>query len=81
MFIDSGTGPDPRGLDVFDLSQKKNVFSGSYSQPIALDKDRRLVYYVEVDEKKLKRSPTARRPKSGRKTISALLMKRKSASI
>lgn len=57
MFIDSGTGPDPRGLDVIDLSQKKNVFSGSYSQPIALDKDRRLTYYLEVDEKKLKKKP------------------------
>jgi hypothetical protein len=57
MFIDSGTGPDPRGLDVFDMSQKKNVFSGSYSQPIALDKDRRLIYYEEVDEKKLKKKP------------------------
>jgi hypothetical protein len=57
MFIDSGTGPDPRGLDVFDLSQKKKVFSGSYSQPIALDKDQRLVYYEEVDEKKLKKKP------------------------
>ncbi|MEN3334710.1 MAG: hypothetical protein V7641_4075 [Blastocatellia bacterium] len=57
MFIDSGSGPDPRGLDIVDLSQKKNVFSGSYSQPIALDKDRRLVYYLEVDEKKLKKKP------------------------
>ena len=57
MFIDSGTGPDPRGLDVFDLSQKKNVFNGSYSSPIALDKGGRLTYYVEVDEKKLKQKP------------------------
>jgi hypothetical protein len=57
MFIDSGTGPDPRGLDVIDLAQKKNVFSGSYSSPISLDKGERLVYYVEVDEKKLKKKP------------------------
>ncbi len=57
MFVDSGTGPDPRGLDVIDLAQKKNVFSGSYSSPIALDKGGRLVYYVEVDEKKLKTKP------------------------
>jgi hypothetical protein len=57
MFIDSGTGPEPRGLDVIDLAQKKNVFDGSYSSPIALDKGERLVYYVEVDEKKLKKKP------------------------
>jgi hypothetical protein len=57
MFIDSGTGPEPRGLDVFDLAQKKKVFSGSYSSPIALDKEQRLVYYEEVDEKKLKKKP------------------------
>jgi hypothetical protein len=57
MFVDSGTGPDPRGLDVIDLAQKKNVFSGSYSSPIALDKGERLVYYLEVDEKKLKKKP------------------------
>jgi hypothetical protein len=57
MFIDSGTGPDPRGLDVYDLAQKKDVFNGSYASPIALDKDLRLVYYEEVDEKKLKKKP------------------------
>lgn len=57
MFVDSGTGPDPRGLDVFDLAQKKNVFNGSYSSPITLDKGPRLTYYVEVDEKKVKKKP------------------------
>jgi hypothetical protein len=57
MFIDSGTGPEPRGLDVIDLAQKKNVFNGSYSSPIALDKGGRLVYYVEVDEKNIKKKP------------------------
>jgi hypothetical protein len=57
MFIDSGSGPDPRGLDVIDLAQKKNVFNGTYSSPIALDKGQRLVYYLEVDEKKLKKKP------------------------
>jgi len=47
MFIDSGTGPDPRGLDVFDLSQKKNVFSARIATHRAGQR-RRLVYYVEV---------------------------------
>jgi hypothetical protein len=57
MFIDSGTGPEPRGLEVIDLAQKKSVFSGSYSSPIALEKDSRLSYYLTVDEKKLKKKP------------------------
>jgi hypothetical protein len=45
LFIDSGTGPEPRGLTIYSLSKKKKVYTDSYSQPITLGKDRRLDFY------------------------------------
>jgi hypothetical protein len=45
LFVDSGTGPEPRGLYIFDLSKKKKIYTDSYSQPITLGKDGRLDYY------------------------------------
>lgn len=34
LILDSGTGPDPRGLIVYDLNLRKKVYEDSYSQPI-----------------------------------------------
>jgi hypothetical protein len=34
LIIDSGTGPDPRGLTVYDLNTRKKVFEDSYSSPV-----------------------------------------------
>ncbi len=34
LILDSGTGPDPRGLIIYDLNLRKKVFEDSYSQPI-----------------------------------------------
>ena len=31
LILDSGTGPDPRGLIIWDLSKKKKVYTGTYS--------------------------------------------------
>lgn len=33
LVLDSGTGPYPRGLIIWDLRQQKKVYSGSYSEP------------------------------------------------
>ena len=34
LILDSGTGPDPRGLIIYDLNLRKKVYEDSYSQPI-----------------------------------------------
>lgn len=34
LLLDSGTGPDPRGLLVYDLEKQKEIFSDKYSQPV-----------------------------------------------
>lgn len=31
LILDSGTGPDPRGLVIWDLKKQQQVYSGSYS--------------------------------------------------
>lgn len=54
LFIDSGTAPEPRGLGIYDLAQKKEIYDGSYSSPIKLEKDLRLTYYEEVEQSALK---------------------------
>lgn len=34
LILDSGTGPDSRGLIIYDLNLRKKVYEDSYSQPI-----------------------------------------------
>lgn len=34
LIMDSGTGPDPRGLTVYNLNLRKKVYEDSYSQPV-----------------------------------------------
>lgn len=36
LVLDSGTGPPPRGLIVYDLVKHKKVFEDSYSEPITI---------------------------------------------
>lgn len=33
LLIDSGTGPPPRGLIIYDLEKRQKVYDGSYSMP------------------------------------------------
>ncbi len=33
LILDSGTGPDPRGLVIWNLENRKKVYSGTYSEP------------------------------------------------
>ncbi len=33
LILDSGTGPDPRGLIIWNLRNRKKVYTGSYSEP------------------------------------------------
>jgi hypothetical protein len=32
LILDSGTGPDPRGLIIWDLKKRKKVYTGTYSE-------------------------------------------------
>ena len=38
LFVDSGTGPAPRLITVYDLQKSTSVYSAQYSEPIALKK-------------------------------------------
>lgn len=50
VFIDSGTGTDGRQLFIYDLNQRKKVFSSDYYEPIKLEgKDKNtLTFWKEV---------------------------------
>lgn len=50
LILDQGTGPDPRGLTVYDLSQKSNAFVDSYSEPIEV-KNHAISYWTETSTK------------------------------
>lgn len=49
LFIDSGTGPDPRILLIYDLEKKERVFTGDYSSPIILKDDGKLYFWQGSD--------------------------------
>ena len=50
LILDSGTAPPPRGLIVYDLLKKKNVYNSSYSNPITI-KNNKISYWTETSEK------------------------------
>lgn len=50
LILDSGTGPPPRGLIVYDLISRKKVFTDSYSNPIAINSDT-VTYWSPVSTK------------------------------
>ena len=50
IFIDQGTGPEPRGLLVHDLANGRIAYSGSYSTPVRLLDADRLELYREIDK-------------------------------
>ncbi|MSU54855.1 MAG: hypothetical protein EXS48_03440 [Candidatus Staskawiczbacteria bacterium] len=39
LILDSGTGPEPRGLTAFDLIKKQGVYNDSYAKPISTSGD------------------------------------------
>jgi len=39
LVLDSGTGPPPRGMIIYDLTTQKNIYSGSYSGPVTFASD------------------------------------------
>lgn len=50
LFLDSGTGSEPRGLMVYDIEKKKKVYEGKYSSPISIDSNGKLTFWVKKGE-------------------------------
>lgn len=53
LITDNGTAPDPRGLTVFDLTKRAQVFADIYSKPLSMD-GMAVTYWVASGE-----TPTA----------------------
>lgn len=49
LILDSGTGPDPRGLVLWDLKKRQKAWSGTYSEPMEVKPDH-LAYWMETGE-------------------------------
>lgn len=37
LFIDTGTGPPPRSMTVYDLNKRQPIFSTEYNIPVTID--------------------------------------------
>ena len=46
LILDSGTAPEPRGLIVCDLRQRRKIFAGTYASPYAI-KPGHIEYWLE----------------------------------
>ena len=51
LFIDSGTGADVRGLEIYNLTTHKSIFSSDYHDSVKLLQDR-FVMFDKISEKK-----------------------------
>jgi hypothetical protein len=49
LILDSGTGPEPRGLIIWDLDSRKKVYSGTYSGPYEINPGR-IEFWMETGE-------------------------------
>ncbi|MFA6315322.1 MAG: hypothetical protein WC648_03080 [Candidatus Paceibacterota bacterium] len=49
LITDAGTGPGPRGIQIYDLNFKKEVFKSVYSSPIEI-KDGLITYWKPTNE-------------------------------
>ena len=50
LFVDIGTGPEPRGLSVFDLSRKKKIYDASYNTPIKIGAGATLDFWMPLEK-------------------------------
>lgn len=50
LILDSGTGPDPRGLIIYNLYSRKKVFEDTYSKPITIQNNT-VNYWTGAQEK------------------------------
>lgn len=46
LILDSGTGPSPRGLIIWDIAKRQKIYIGSYVEPIEIFPDK-LVFWTE----------------------------------
>jgi hypothetical protein len=45
LFLESGTGPYPRGLQIYDIIKKERVFITQFSKPIFIDEHGILTFW------------------------------------
>ncbi len=50
LILDSGTGPDPRGLIIYDLFQRKKAYTDTYSEPVMVQNNT-IDYWAPSSEK------------------------------
>src|SRR3989344_4105513 len=48
LFVDSGTGPPPRGIAIYDLNKRQMIFSDGYNLPISIENGH-FDYWKEID--------------------------------
>jgi len=51
LILDSGTGPEPRGITAFDLIKRVGVYNGSYAKPVSTSGD--TITYWEPNNQKV----------------------------
>ncbi len=64
IFTDSGTGPDGRGVAIYDLRKRKRVYSATYATDELRIENNALIFYKELDLKNKRQCPDADKLKS-----------------
>lgn len=60
LILDSGTGPDPRGLIIWNIESQKKVFSGSYSGPYTVENGL-MKYWLETEDATARNCPSLKK--------------------
>lgn len=55
LFTDSGTGPDGRGIGIYDLAKKKHVYYAIYSGDEMKIEHDALIFYKDIEKNKSKK--------------------------
>ena len=64
LILDSGTGPDPRGLIIWDLRKQKKVYTGIYSEEAKIETGY-MEFWVETGEANDENCPQGKEWKVG----------------
>ncbi len=66
LFVDVGTGPEPRELRIYDLAKKKKIYTDSYAQPVKISSGPSLDFYRALENNLPKRDcPQAKKWEAG----------------
>jgi hypothetical protein len=64
LILDSGTGPDPRGLIIWDLKKRKKVYTGTYSEEVKIDTEY-MEFWLETGDANDENCPEGKEWKAG----------------